>query len=443
MKTKKPIIISLPAKLEEELNNILKQKPPRFSYKIEYFLYLLYYFFDTHETNRSDWKILNANRIRSLIVTNIDTYKRYLDKNRILKVNVKFKIGESSKKYQIKKTLLKGKIIEITIPTDSALYKKIEKTKKKEYNHVHRLAPHLKKMRKKLMDMNFDVINAKKWVFKNVNTYSKYNYYTAILKLQNNQYKYFKRNKTNQRIDTNLTNIKKELRQFIKGDYIMIDLSNSQPYLLSQLIKYIIIKQTNTICGDFFKNNIVKTFGSNSLQRILKLLKDDEKLNLENLRDFDGSVIKGKLYDDFIEKYNKKKLTRDEVKDIFFPIFFSKNKLGKSRNGIVPYAKDKAIFREVYPFVADCIEILKKNDHAKLPIFLQKLESYVFIDIIAKKLIEEGIIPFTIHDSFIVEREHEEKTLEIMKNTFIELFGNLPNFKIKNLKEDIKKIKHG
>ena len=41
----------------------------------------------------------------------------------------------------------------------------------------------------------------------------------------------------------------------------------------------------------------------------------------------------------------------------------------------------------------------------------------------AKKLCEVGIVPITIHDSLVVEREHEQEALKIISNVFKEAYG--------------------
>ena len=72
---------------------------------------------------------------------------------------------------------------------------------------------------------------------------------------------------------------------------------------------------------------------------------------------------------------------------------------------------------------AEVVKILKEKNHKALPIFLQKLESHVFIDLICKKLVEEGIIPITIHDSVIVQKKHEDILLKSMIENYQDEMG--------------------
>jgi len=151
------------------------------------------------------------------------------------------------------------------------------------------------------------------------------------------------------------------------------------------------------------------------------------------LRLYYNSVLKGTLYDEFIKNYSGD-ITRKEIKKIMFKVLFSKNEYYKGYKKIIPYECDKKTFSSVYPFVYEVVKILKTKDHRTLPIYLQQLESYLFIDCIAKELVDNGIIPFTIHDSVIVKSEYQEKAIEIMNRVFLKQIGVIPSFEVKNLK---------
>jgi len=46
---------------------------------------------------------------------------------------------------------------------------------------------------------------------------------------------------------------------------------------------------------------------------------------------------------------------------------------------------------------------------------------------------QAGIVPITIHDSLVVEREHEQEALKIISNVFKEAHGVIPKFHVKAL----------
>jgi len=129
------------------------------------------------------------------------------------------------------------------------------------------------------------------------------------------------------------------------------------------------------------------------------------------------------LYEEFMKCYPKE-MERKEAKEMMLAVLFSRNET---------YYKQKKAFARVYPFVAEVSRLLKVKDHRSLSIYLQKLESYLFIDCIAKELINEGIIPYTIHDSVIVKKKDEAKTIEIMNRVFMSQIGFVPTFSIEDI----------
>ncbi|MEY8860920.1 hypothetical protein [Tenacibaculum singaporense] len=198
---------------------------------------------------------------------------------------------------------------------------------------------------------------------------------------------YFKRSKTNGRIDTNLTNLSSDLRQFIVGyeDMVYLDLKNAQPVLFNIILKEHLINATEDLkkeIDQYFKN-----------------------------------TINGNWYEHLQELYNT---TREESKNLWMKIAYSKNK---------SYKDDKKVFKDAYPNIYKIIASHKTKDHSDLAIKLQKIESDIFIDKICRKLVEKEIIPFTIHDAVIVKKEHKEITLKIMESVFRDALGVVPCIK--------------
>ncbi len=288
------------------------------------------------------------------------------------------------------------------------------------------------------MKVDLDYQKAEEWILSQPDEVKRNAYMIALYLLKDKRFRYFDRNKTNNRLDTNLTNLKKEIKQFIKIDYVNIDLKNSQPFFLSMLLKSIIKqdnKQQGPLCCLLLISNIVETFGVKKIQAISKIHQIEEKPFLVNLKTFHESVICGTLYDDFIKSYSEG-ISRDEVKKIMFKVLFSKNEIKDKYKNFIPWEKDKEVFASVYPFIYESIKILKSKDNVLLPVFLQKVESYIFIDCIAKELVNSGIVPLTVHDSVIIRPEHKERTIEIIKKIFLENFGVIPTFDIEPLKKE-------
>jgi hypothetical protein len=430
VQTHKPIILNLPKILVNKLDTELHKNLPKFSWKKIYFYYLIYYVSEQQiKQKNKEYCSLDSAYLKNVTVSNVHRYIKYLKDVQVFISDGHFTQGKKSYYYKINESFLVGDYCKIEINPADKLFSKIHQQITNQKAHVSRLKPHLKEMRKELMNIKIDHVNAFKWISENTTDgKKKFSHITSIEKLKDKRLRYFNRNKTNNRLDTNLTNLKSELKQFIIGDYTSIDLCNSQPFLLSTLLNNI-INNNSSYCCYLYMDKLKETFGIKRIESVLKLNQNQEKCNLVNLSSYSNSVINGTLYDDFIIEYNGN-LTRKEVKNIMFGVLFSGNV--KPNSFIVPYAKEKKVFASVYPFIYDCIFNLKHNDKENnlLPIYLQKLESYLFIDCIAKELVNNNIVPLTIHDSVIVANKDVETTLCIIKSIFNKELGVIPSFSI-------------
>ena len=106
----------------------------------------------------------------------------------------------------------------------------------------------------------------------------------------------------------------------------------------------------------------------------------------------------------------------------------------------MPYSNEKKVFKSVYPLIYEITKTLKDGDkygenegYKNLSISLQQLESFIFIDVIAKELCENGIVPLTIHDSFIIPKDKAEGAKKIAFNVFKTIFGVNPTFSVETL----------
>ena len=438
MKLSKPIILNIPAEIVQKLSDYLKLHQPNFKYDVNYFYYIMHYISVQQIKNRNrndDNQFISINKefVKAITVSNINDYIKILKKGEfILSDNIYFK-GEKSFNYKINPVYLNGST-SIEVKADSKLFKKILKNNRRKNAHNDRLKPFLKTMLNEFMQVELDYNKAEKWILSQPDERKSTYYMTALYLLKDKRMRYFGRNKTNNRLDTNLTNLKSELKQFIFGDYVSIDLKNSQPFFLGQLIKSIIInhdnKQQIPLCYYLFNDNLVKTFGIKRIKEILKSHQINKKAFLVNLKKFNDSVISGNLYDNFVNSYTGV-IERAEVKKIMFKVMFSKNEMHDNYKVFKPYEKEKKVFESVYPFISESITMLKTKDHVLLPVFLQKLESYIFIDCIAKELVSSGIAPLTVHDSLIVKAEEKERTIEIMNKIFMQNFNVLPTYDVR------------
>ncbi len=225
---------------------------------------------------------------------------------------------------------------------------------------------------------------------------NKYNHIFMSLSAINDGNLFFKKNKTNGRIDTNLTSLKSEYKKFIVSDkeLYQIDIVNSQPFIL-YLYLY------SLLCG--------------------RNLTQNQQKELQMYGDWTSS---GLFYELFTKKYFNKTgnvIERKEVKDIMFCIFYSKNGT---------YQKEKSIFKSIFPFIMEYIEQQKKTKHNEFAIKLQKIESKICIDKICNKLDLNDINYWTIHDAWLVDKSAVEMTKNIIYREFYDNLHRRPELKI-------------
>ena len=227
---------------------------------------------------------------------------------------------------------------------------------------------------------------------------NKYNHIFMSISAINDGYLFFRRNDTNGRIDTNLTSLKSEYKQFIvKEDLVQLDIINSQPFILSLYLN-------SLLCG----RNLTKDF----------------KYELNRYSDWTSS---GTFYEMFERTYFKntgKTLTRKMIKDMMFKIFYSKNG---------SYVKEKNIFKNIFPNINELIEKEKEYKHNEFAIKLQKIESKICIDIICEELNKNNIQYYTIHDAWLVNKEDSKKTLDVIYDMFYTHLYRRPEVKIEKI----------
>jgi len=228
----------------------------------------------------------------------------------------------------------------------------------------------------------------KEWI-KLVN---KYNHIFISLSAINDGELFFRKNKTNGRIDTNLTNLKSDYKKFILSDKALkqIDIVNSQPFILSLLF-------TPPYVAGFLNRGELKLYN-----------------------DWTGRGIFYEMFERTYFKNTGKTLSRKTIKDMMFAIFYSKNG---------SYTHEKRIFKSIFPTIMNYIEKEKEGRHNQFAIKLQKIESGICIDVISDEMTRRNIKYFTIHDAWIVSEEAVEETKEIIWSKFGDLFFRRPEIK--------------
>jgi hypothetical protein len=201
------------------------------------------------------------------------------------------------------------------------------------------------------------------------------------------------RNTTNNRLDTNLTNLPSVYTDWIckRNNLIQIDLANSQLCFLSMML--------------------------------------EDTPGLNGVDNFCSLSFSGEIY-----TYVQNQLgleTRDDAKLLLITILFSSNY----------NSKGKKEFKSLFPEVHEWLHAYKKeHGYKNISITLQKMESKLFIDKIYVTLKKRGVFCLTKHDSLIIRHNDLGKimrTLESVceKSSFSGTFKiNYPN------KDEVEKI---
>ncbi len=209
-----------------------------------------------------------------------------------------------------------------------------------------------------------------------------------------NQDIFYMRDKTSGRFHSNVTNLPKGLRQFLRinnESLINNDIKNSQPYLSTLIL-------TNPGKVSWMTNNPAFAL---LLQSLKVSLAQDVKKYIE-------LVISGQLYEYLMQEFLKNglDLSRAETKQQVLRILFAKNRMPKDEVN----KKCRLIFKDRFPTVHRIFSKIrgsqkgdKFTNFRRFAILLQRIESYLMLDVILKRIYKElpGTIAVTIHDSIM------------------------------------------
>lgn len=177
------------------------------------------------------------------------------------------------------------------------------------------------------------------------------------------------RNSTNNRLDTNLTNLPSVYTDWIcnRNNLIQLDLANSQLCFLSKML--------------------------------------EDTPGLKGVDNFCNLSYSGEIYD-----YVQNQLgleTRDDAKLLLITILFSSNY----------NPRGKKEFKSLFPQVHQWLNNYKKeHGYRNISITLQKMESKLFIDKIYVSLKRRGIFCLTKHDSLIIRYNDLGKIIKTLES---------------------------
>lgn len=227
------------------------------------------------------------------------------------------------------------------------------------------------------------------------------------------------------RFHSNLTNCAKGLRPYLRINYeplINIDIKNSQPFLSILLL-------INPGKVAFLAKD--KTFAM--LLQSLKV-----PLN-EDVEKYISLVVDGQFYEYLMNEFSKDglKLTRPETKVQVLRILFARNRIPKDETN----KKARKIFIDRFPTVHRIFSKIRGHEKGnkfqnfrRFAILLQRIESYLMLDVILKRIYRElpGTIAVTIHDSIMtgISTNNVEAVRKIMIDEISFFVGYRPQIKI-------------
>ena len=273
------------------------------------------------------------------------------------------------------------------------------------------------------------------------------------------------RKSVNRRMYNILTNVPSNILKYVllDGEHLVeIDLSNSQFVILSHLLLNTTFN--NTINPYYDIGCLWIDFSSSTNITNSPYLYSQTGPDLPDwlvdpdLIEFVEACASGQLYETISKKlYGKDTTTpesRKRAKVLTFRLVFGNHKFSKDYNDgerfwkafptlnafitnlknqfSALYLMDNPILKE-YGLDRKSLGYDKSVSHDKagsnlLPILLQRLESKIFIDNILRKLLEEGFLVLSKHDSFLVLESDLPKVIEFVEEEMNALLGSNQNF---------------
>lgn len=449
---KKKVYWEIPSSVD--LEGFLKKNPPTFLArpKIDYFYSII-----EHLSSGMDEQDLDANA--GFINMNAEkmqefnhNYKLYLDhllKHGFIRTDMKYIPGSKSKAYLIN-DYKKHQAEVARIPvTDFVIKKKKraefqidqknnQKTEKK-HNHMTKwfnsklkidAESAIKMIEEMYPEQTGGIRGTRKG--KPSDWAKRYKAIYAINKFANQEF-YYSVDDNVGRFHSNLTNIKREIRNFITYDgqkLVNVDIKNSQPLFSTLLLhKSFFKKQTSTLnfySFPSFLQLLLPTFSSNtsnhySITTIIMLVESLKKLTNKGFGEYENYVNSGDFYKKLADAvYPQLSYDKQKMKTMIFTILFSNNRY-MGQEG----AKPKRDFKRHFPNVYEVFRLIKKNNHRALAHLLQRIESNIIIGEVASRIAKEcpNLPFFTIHDSVATTIGNEQYVAKIIKEEASRLTG--------------------
>jgi hypothetical protein len=241
---------------------------------------------------------------------------------------------------------------------------------------------------------------------------------------------------TSGRFHSNITNMAKGLRPYLRINnepLANIDVKNSQPYLSTIILTY--------------PSKVAWLTKNPAFALLLQTLK--VSVNKEDVKKYISLVISGQLYEYLMQEFSKEgmNLTRSETKIQVLRILFARNRMPKDEVN----RKARQIFKDGFPTVHRIFSKVRGSEKGdkfqnfkRFAILLQRIESYLMLDVILKRIYKElpGTIAVTVHDSIMtgILTNNLDAVKKIMIDEFTFFIGFAPKIQIEMIIEDKEEI---
>jgi hypothetical protein len=454
----------IPANLD--LTKMLKEDPPSFPYDVDNFNYIfgtLIKLKAQHKDYEDEEFIpLNAQLLQAKIRT-YNKHLQYLVDKGLLKTDGQYIKGKKSRGYKVAAEYMKGELKPVAIKKKLLL--KIRPAEQEKLDSFHAQYGYLTQWFNKKLRIDEKMCYG--WIMNTAFNERKAGRKDAleIAQFRDVAVNMLNEGAYNLHVDdnvrrfwSNLTNMKKELRNFITYDgqrLSAIDISNSQPFF--SIVLFNPNFYANAEDG-FTLRNLSEAISERiapklpTIQSILSkhpffmLVKPDEKEATNDLQLYCTLVDKGRLYSYISDRYFeatgirydlKVPAEKDKLKAAVFYTMYSDNRaFGADTEVGKVHGEMKQLFRKLFPTVYRLFSLLKKAAYNDLAIILQLIESEIVVRRTAWHISQArpDIPLFTIHDSIATTEANKHYVYTQLKQQCERAIGLMPTLKIEDWK---------
>lgn len=429
-----------------DLEVFLEKYPPDFKYKIDNFYHIIEYLakgMDQEDLDNNEGFINTSSKVLQKSIHNYKLYLDHLLQHKLIRTDKKYVVGEKCFGYLIQGyTSHKASVKEIPVQTFVVKKNRTKEfiDKKIKLKLTEKKYPHLTKWFNTKLKIDVDgATNKVEELFpeqvggirgkkkRKPSVWNKrFKAIYSIHKFSKQEFYYSVDNNVG-RFHSNLTNIKKEVRNYITYDgqkLVNIDIKNSQP-LISTILFNTDFYQKNTELINLYNIPSVLPLLTNNthsyFSTIIMLVKTLESIDNQYVVEYNEMVNSGEFYKKISDKlYPSMTFNKQKIKEMIFTVFFSKNRFISQ-----PEAESKREFRDSFPGVYKLFNQIKIANHKALAHILQRIESELIIQNVTKRIsVERPELPiFTIHDSVATTVGNEDYVSTLIKEEAKRLTG--------------------